>query len=90
MKVKEDTTASVASYKVRRPGELFQEIVGQSVTDLQSIQDVEHAVEKRLGHRLASRRYESDLIPGRGDVFSHRDVDLKQIDAEIDKYLHRI
>lgn len=75
--------------KQRKPGDLFQEITGHAVAGFTSVQDMERAVEKELGHKLEFQYFNSNVVPRRGGIFPHADVDMHKIDAKIDRYLQK-
>lgn len=80
----------VITRKQRKPGDLFQEITGRSVTEFAGVRDVERAVEEKLGHKLEFKYFDSNVVPRRGDVFPHSNVDMEQVNAEIDKRLQKV
>lgn len=80
---------AVIENKQRKPGDLFKEVTGRAVTEFANLKDMETAVEKKLGHKLPLQYFNSSAIPRRGDVFPHTDIDMKLIDAEIDRLLQK-
>lgn len=79
----------VVTRKQRKPGDLFKEVTGRPVTDFPSVCDVERAVEDKLGHKLEFKYFDSNVVPRRGDIFPHSNVDMDKVSMEIDKYLQK-
>ena len=69
-------------------GSFFQKTTGKPVSDMDTMMAVEEAVEKACGHKLQVKKFESNLISERGNVFPFTDPP-EAINQRIDAALKR-
>ena len=67
-------------------GSFFEEVTGQPVPE--SVHEMLEIIEAKQGRKLTAVSFPSTVVPCR-EVFPVSHVDMKEVDRQIDEFLHQ-
>lgn len=67
-------------------GSFFNKLIGKSVDQYESLEEINSEVEFRKNKKLHIQAYKSSVVPSRGNIFKYFQRD-DELDKKIDSYL---